>query len=86
MTRDTIFTAEQAVRTQVALREALGLEPEQFRLSAFVGMISDEIEQLRKAGRSDVEIAQLVSRAGGAEVSVDDLQAFYVTPEARGRR
>ena len=86
MSQDRTFSAEQAVRTQAALREALGLGPERFPLQAFVGMISDEIEQLREAGRSDAEIARLVSHAGGAEVSADDLQAFYATPEARGHR
>ena len=33
-----------------ALRAALGLPPEQFSIQAFVGMISDEIEQLRTPG------------------------------------
>ena len=86
MTQDTTFSVEQAVRTQAALREALGLGPERFPLPAFIGMISDEIEQLRHAGRSDAEIAELVSHSGGAQVSADDLRTFYATPEARGHR
>ena len=86
MTQDQTFSAEQAVRTQAVMRDALGLGPQRFPLQAFVGMISDEIEQLRAAGRSDAEIARLVSHAAGAEVSADDLKAFYATPEARGHR
>ena len=85
MPHDATFTAEQAVKTQAALREALRLGPERFPLPAFVGMISDEIEQLRSAGRSDQEIADLVSRSSGEAVSPEDLQAHYAPPEARRR-
>ena len=84
MTEAKTFSAEQAVKTQAALRQALGLGPEQFPLQAFVGMISDEIDQLRGAGRPDTEIAQLVSNASGSEISAADLRTFYASPQARG--
>ncbi len=45
------YPIEQALRAQKALREAAGLGPEMFPVEAFVGMISDEIEQLRSQGR-----------------------------------
>ena len=85
MTQTRAFSAEQALRTQAALREALGLEPERFPPQAFIGMISDEIEQLRASGRSDEDIAGLVSSSSGAEVSVEELRAHYAPPQARGR-
>ena len=69
----------------MALREALGLGPERFPPQTFIGMISDKIEQLRASGRSDEDIAWLVSRSSGAEVSVDRLRASYAAPQARGR-
>ena len=55
-----MYPVEGAIRAQKALREAAGLGPEQFPVQAFVGMMSDEIEELRKRGRSDQEIARLI--------------------------
>ncbi len=46
------LTGQQAADAQTALRQALGLPPEQFPLQAFVGMVSDEIEQLRSKGET----------------------------------
>jgi hypothetical protein len=50
---DLSFSTEQLVAAQKVLRDALQLPPERFPLQAFVGMISDEIEQLRLRGLSD---------------------------------
>lgn len=47
------YPIDQALRAQRALREAAGLGPEMFPIEAFVGMISDEIEQLRARGKTD---------------------------------
>ena len=85
MTRDTTFTAEQAMRTQAALREALGLGLERFPLPAFIGMISDEVEQLRAAGRTDGDIVAMISGSTGQAISEADLQRFYAPPEHRLR-
>ena len=40
------LTLQQAMAAQSKLRDVLGLPEEQFPLPAFIGMISDEIEQL----------------------------------------
>ena len=85
MADDQGFTGQQAATAQTALREALGLPPEKFPMQAFIGMISDEIEQLRAAGRSDEAIAALVSKATGAHVDGATITLFYASPEARGR-
>ena len=49
---DRTYPIEEALRAQNALRQIARLEAEQFPLSAFVGMISDEIEVLRRKGHT----------------------------------
>lgn len=80
---DPTFTLEEAMRAQGALRRSLGLGPERFPLAAFVGMISDEIQGLREAGRSDDEIAALIRTATDRTVDPADLARFYATPDER---
>ena len=77
------FSLEEAMRAQGALRQSLGLGPEQFPLAAFVGMISDEIQGLREAGRSDDEIASLIRTATDRTIDPADLARFYATPAER---
>ena len=67
------YPVEEAVRAQKALRTAAGLGPEMFPLEAFVGMISDEIDSLRQAGRSDEQIAALVCRNSSIQISGDEI-------------
>ena len=82
---DTTVSLAQALAAQRALRESLGLPDERFPLPAFIGMVSDEIEQARAAGRDDVSIAALLSRETGAMIEADDVARFYAEPEQRGR-
>lgn len=84
MSEDLTFTGQQAATVQTALRQALGLPPENFPVQAFIGMISDEIEQLRAAGKDDKAIASLVSSATGEPVDAETITRFYASPEARG--
>lgn len=79
----TEFPVEQALRAQKALREAAGLQPEMFPVEAFVGMISDEIEQLRAQGKTDAEIAALVMQNSDIEITAEEIAANYASPEAR---
>jgi hypothetical protein len=60
-----------------------GLKPEQFPLPAFVGMISDEIEQLRNQGRSDAEIANAIRANSQIDIAAEDITEHYASPEAR---
>ena len=85
MSSPTSFTAEQAVRAQRELRAALGLGDEAFPLPAFIGMISDEIQQMREAGRSDQEVLRIVEAATGQTISPEDLARYYASPQDRGR-
>ena len=71
------FTAEDALKTSAGLRAELGLGPEQFSVSAFVGMISDEIAKLRRAGKSDNDIAAMVTRLTGKQVDGSMISKHY---------
>lgn len=79
------FTAEQAAKANSVLRAALDLAPQRFGLEQFVGMISDEIEQLRDAGKSDADIAKLVSDGVGIDVDAGSIGRYYADPSVRGR-
>jgi len=77
------YSVEAAIRAQSALRELGGLAPEQFPLEAFVGMISDEIEHLRKLGHGDREIAEVIRTSSNIEISAEEIAANYASPEQR---
>ena len=74
---------EQALQAQRALREAAGLGPEMFPLPAFVGMISDEIEQLRKQAKSDDEIAKVIAASSDIQITGSEIRDNYAPPEQR---
>lgn len=77
------FSVQEAVAVQREMRRSLGLGAEEFPLPAFVGMISDEIEQLRAAGRSDADIVAMIKATIGRDVSSADIAEHYAPPEAR---
>lgn len=83
MTSETTFKLEQALAAQQALRASLGLREEVFPVEAFIGMISDEIEASRTAGRDDSPIVALVAQVTGKMISVADIRQFYATPDRR---
>ena len=78
-----MFFLQEALRAQQALREAANLPPEQFPVEAFVGMISDEIEALRDGGRSDAEIAALISSHSAIDITAEEIGENYASPEER---
>ncbi len=77
------FPIEEALRAQTAMRDAAGLGAEMFPVEAFVGMVSDEIEQLRARGMSDQDIATLVASNSKIEISAADIAEHYAPPEKR---
>ena len=83
MAEEKTYPIEQALRAQKALRDAAGLEPEMFPLEAFVGMISDEVEQLRSQGKTDDEIAALISQNSDIEITAAEIAENYASPEDR---
>ncbi len=83
MTEPKMYPIEEALKAQKALREASGLGPEMFPIEAFVGMISDEVESLRKRGKNDEEIAQIIRSNSAIDISPQEIVANYATPEQR---
>ena len=79
------LTAHQVAAAQIEMRAALGLEEERFPLPAFIGMVSDEIEQLRAQGYTDTDIAELIEAASRVAITAEDIGLHYASPEARGR-
>ena len=80
---ESTFPIEEAIRAQKALRELAGLGPEMFPVQAFVGMISDEVEILRKQGHSDEQIAQTIKANSRIAITAADIRANYASPEER---
>jgi hypothetical protein len=78
-----MYAVEEAIKAQKSLRDAAGLEPEQFPIQAFVGMISDEIESLRKRGKTDDEIASIIRSNSAIEISAAEIAENYASPEDR---
>ena len=83
MADEIAFTLPEALGAQKHLRDALGLGEERFPIPAFVNMISDEIEQLRTAGRTDDDIAALIEEASGHALTRQDIGRYYTTVEDR---
>ena len=78
-----MYPVEEAVRAQKSLRQAAGLGPEQFPIQAFVGMISDEVDALRKRGKSDEEIASIIRQNSSIEITAAEIAENYAPPEQR---
>ena len=77
------YSLEEALKAQKALRDAAGLGEEKFPIQAFVGMISDEVEALRKRGKSDEEIATLIESNSGIQISAAEIAENYASPDER---
>ena len=77
------YPIEEALKAQKSLRDAAGLKPEQFPIQAFVGMISDEIETLRKRGKSDEEIASIIQNNSAIKISAAEIAEMLPSPEER---
>ena len=78
-----VYPLEQALQAQQALRSAAGLGPEMFPIGAFVGMISDEIEQLRSQGKTDGDIAALITASSSIEITASEIAENYASPDDR---
>ena len=77
------YPLEDALKAQQALRDLAGLAPESFPIQAFVGMISDEIEQLRRLGHNDEEIAQTIKAHSKIDITAGEIAEYYASPDAR---
>ncbi len=86
MTNENEITLQAALKAQAALRADAGLAEEKFQISEFVGMISDEIEVLRKLGRTDDQIAHIISSNSPVKIGAETIRENYAPPELRGHR
>ena len=59
------------------------MPPETFPVAAFVGMISDEVEALRKRGHDDEAIAAVIRENSGIAISGAEIAENYAEPEMR---
>jgi CheY-like chemotaxis protein len=59
------FTMTEAIRAQQALRDAMNLGPQTLTMEALVGMLGDEIDQLRRLGEKDEQIFGRIEEAVG---------------------
>lgn len=78
-----MYPVEEAIKAQKALRSLSGQGPEMFPIQAFVGMISDEVEILRRHGKSDEEIAAVIRQNSTIEISALQIAEHYAPPELR---
>jgi len=67
------FTMTEAIHAQQALRDAMSLGPETVTLAALVGMLGDEIDQLRRLGEDDAQILRRLGDAIGRPLPIDAL-------------
>ena len=77
------FSLAEALKAQKAMRDELGLAEEVFEAPQFVGMVSDEIEQLRAKGWSDQKIAELITKATGQKLETAEIERHYIEPKYR---
>jgi hypothetical protein len=77
------YPLAEALKAQKSLRDAAELGPEQFPIQAFVGMISDEIEALRKRGTSDEEIASIIQQHSAIRISAQEIAENYASHDER---
>jgi len=82
---DKSCSVDEALRAQAALRQLAGLAPEQFPMPAFVGMISDEIEELRRLGHTDDDIAGVIRQHSTIPITAQELTDYYAPSEERHR-
>ncbi|GGC96292.1 hypothetical protein [Aquisalinus flavus] len=85
MTVQPTFTLDEAITAQKTLRRELNLGEETFEIPEFVGMISDEIEKLHSAGRSDTDIADIINAATGKAVTASDIAEHFSEAQAQRR-
>ena len=85
MTQKTEISLAAALEAQKALRNAANLGEETFPVEAFVGMVSDEIEELRKLSRSDEQIASIIQSNSPVRITAAEIAANYAPSERRSR-
>lgn len=68
---DSVFSTEDVALARRALRESMGLGEEALTQAAFLALLDDEIQQLRKIGKSDAQIAADIGAVVKKPVVID---------------
>ncbi len=69
-----VYTMAEAVHAQQALRDAMELGPETVTLAAMIGMLGEEIDQLRRLGEDDAQILRRIGEAVGRPIPIDAIE------------
>lgn len=69
-----VYTMSEAVRAQQALRDAMELGPETVTLAGMIGMLGEEIDQLRRLGEDDAQILRRIGEAVGRPIPIDAIE------------
>ncbi len=83
MATDEGFTADQTASATTALRAELGLPAQRFPTETFVGMISDEIEAMRAAGKTDDDISAILRERCAIAIDAATLARYYANADER---
>ena len=77
--QDQAFSSDELMRCRVALQIEMGIGPETLTTEAFVERLGDEIAQLRRIGRSYVDIASVIATTIDRDVSPDLIERHSTT-------
>ena len=77
--QDQTFTSDELSRAREGLRAAMGIGPVVLTTQALIGGLQTEIDQLRKIGRSDVDIAGVIADAIDRDIAPSVVER-YRTP------
>ncbi len=77
--QDQTFTSDELSRAREALRAAMGIGPVALTTQALIGELQTEIDQLRKIGKSDVDIAGTIADAIDRDIAPSVIER-YRTP------
>ena len=86
---EVVYSSDEAMRAQRALRSAMGLGPVALTAAALLAGLDDEIAQLHRIGRSDAEIAELIAAATGKSLPASAVTLHRKAPQSdrdRGRK
>lgn len=79
---EQVFTFDELMRAQQALRKEMGVASDDLPTAAFVAMLAEEIDQLHRVGKSDADIAALIGSAIDRDVAAAWI-GRYAAPPAR---
>ena len=78
------FTLEQGLKARALLRAKGNMPTESFDEKQLIGMISDEIRELRTIGVSDEEIARTLQQDAGLPLDSSAISEHYVDTSQYG--